>query len=147
MKLSTTRVSRFLLAVSATAILVPVAQAATPNGPLTGFSHLQDLTAMNARYQAQAHRPPSVEGASHLRDLTAMMARYRVIAALAAGDHAQAKLSAPQTTARTAAGFDWGDATIGAASMLAFTLLLGAGTLISLHARNRRRDALAPLTS
>lgn len=147
MKFSTTRMSRFLLAVSATAILVPAAQAATPNGPLRGFSHLQDLTAMNARYQARVHRPSGVEGASHLRDLTAMMARYRVIAALAVGDHAQAKLSAPQTTTRTAAGFDWGDATIGAASALAFTLLLGAGTLISLHARKRRRDALTPVIS
>jgi hypothetical protein len=127
----TTWVSRLVVAVVAAAVVVPVAQATRENNPAAGVSHLQDLNAMEARYQAEAAllapTPPGYP--SHLQDLNALEAQSQLSFTKSAGT---------QKSAHLANRFDGMKVGIGT---FGFALLL-AGTWFAVRFR-RKRDGLA----
>jgi hypothetical protein len=146
-----TSMKRVALALLATAVVVPAAHAGS-RGPLAGFSHLQELTAMGNRYQA-AQLAPTLSGYSHLQELTAMANLYKAQAgklAMPPGNSHLQELTAMNNeyqrqasklasvrmpVSSTAGGFDWADAGIGAMSGFSAALALAGALLFVLRRR------------
>ncbi len=119
-------------AVLVTAALVPATAAAqefaSPDARdrAEAAAVVQDLRSPDARDSAA----PPLTAVQDLRSPDARDSALGTPAALAVA--APAPAPAPATASSTG-GFDWGDAGIGAAGLLALVLLIGAGGLTAVH--------------
>lgn len=123
------------LAVLAAAVIAPMAQATRHDNSVPGFSHVQDLNAMEARYRAEATllKPAATGYPSHLQDLNALEAQAQLNLKAVSAEH---------TDGHDATGFDRRDLRIGTFGLA----LLLAGTGLAVQSR-RRRDGPAARSS
>ena len=101
--------------------------------PMSGFSHLQELTAMSNRYQAQVKRLDASPGSyfSHLADLTELKESTLPLV--------RPTVAADRSFGNSSPGFRWDDAGVGAAGGILAAVIV-AGSVV-LGVRLTRRDA------
>jgi hypothetical protein len=96
-------------------------------------SHLEDLTALNNRYQGQVKQLAASRGSyvSHLEDLTAL--KNYTLPLVRPAPTSELRRDSPS------AGFTWEDAAIGAATAVMLITLIGGSTLLCLRIQRRHR--------
>src|SRR5262249_39935864 len=116
------------------ALLISAAAAqGAGHNPVKGFSHLQELTAMNNRYQAQVNRIATSSGSyfSHLADLSELKDSTRPLA--------RPTVAADRNFGNPSPGFRWDDAGIGAAGGILAAAIVAGSVVVGV--RLTRRDA------